>query len=209
MKKLHLLIILLSLTGCIKTKNESNSSFKMSKEELTILKSHCESIKNEGDIFALLKSIKSQTQRALLLTGEEHPENHVEEIKKIAEDIDDKTKRVLNLSKEEWTDLRWEHQVRWTINREDFKDLIGTRFKKGFRITESKIESIVLNGQRRNDLKSFIKVKPGYSTLELIYDNLGSSLELCQLQKTLVVTMKVSYRHIKNENVRYFNLTVK
>lgn len=181
----------------------------MNPEELKTLNAQCQEIKTEGDIYELLRSIKMETNRAFALLDEENPQEHADEVATIAESINQKTKRVLNLSKTEWTNSNWNHLVSWRINSEDFKDLIGTKFNKGFSILNAEIESVSIHGKKRNDLISKINLHKKYNLIDVNYENKSSSLDICQLEKTLVVTLRVDYRNIKNQSTRYFNLTVK
>lgn len=206
---LLVLIFSLALGGCYKTVTEKQLTLKMNKEEKEILQKECTEINSQGDIMKLLAEIKRDTNEVIGILEGDNLEAEESRIEILADRIDQKTKLVLSLSRDSWVKERWDFEVKWLLDREDFKDLWGSHLKNGFQITRAKLQDAYLMGEKRSDLLDHVRLTRRGSRVEIFYQNRGSSLEICQLQKTLMIMAEVNYRNITNKNVRYFNLIVK
>ena len=203
------LIFSLALGGCYKTVTEKQLTLKMNQGEKEILQKECAEINSQGDIMKLLAEIKSDTNEVISILEGDNLESEESRIELLADRIDQKTKLVLSLSRDSWVKERWDFEVKWLLDREDFKDLWGSHLKNGFQITRAKLQDAYLMGEKRSDLLDHVRLTRKGSRVEIFYQNRGSSLEICQLQKTLMIMAEVNYRNITNKNVRYFNLIVK
>lgn len=207
--KCLLLLLMLSLTSCYKTITEKQIAFAMDETEKDKLFTVCNEINAQGDIQRLLFEIKKKTREAIVLLGDgEDIPKKSDRIEEIALSVDEMTKKVISLSRTEWVSDQWNYEVSWSIDKNDFDDLLGTRFSRGFEISDTKLHDIIYMGEKRNDLAPNISWTQNGNVIELKYKNSGTSLELCQLHKTLMILIEVKYRHIKNKNVRFFNLTL-
>lgn len=199
---------MLCLSGCYKTVNEKQFSLKLSEGEKNALMADCKEINSSGNIMTLLSEIKSLTDEAVLILEGEDLIKKEERIRNLAEAIDKKTKQVLTLSKSEWSSMRWGYEVKWVLDRQDFDDLLGAHFKKGFAITKAKVQGVSFLGEKRDDLIGEVLMSKKADKIVVSYKNTGSSLELCQLNRTMMIFMKLNYRNITNNNERYFNLKI-
>lgn len=206
--KLLLVLTSVSLAGCYKTKTEKQVQFKMEPEDKKTLMQQCEEMKSYGNIMQLLAEIKADKDEVLKLLEAEDMREHSEKISGLASDIHEKSEAIIALSKGEWVDPKWEFEVNWVIDNDDFKDVLGSHLKKTFEIKDTLIQKIFFNGQLRSDLMKNISLVEARNKVIVNYRNRGSSLELCQLHKTLMVLVNVKYRNITNRNNRYFNLTL-
>lgn len=204
----YILLLCPFLFGCLKPKSERNLSFNMDPSELSELKAHCEEINAHGDILQLLQEIKSDTKEALRIL--EMPGKGARiELSSLAASISEKSQRISHLSKEEWTTERWKHEVVWRIDEEDFTRSVGTFFENGLSILEAKIDSTYLMGQKRDDLISKFSIEKEGNLVLIKYRSLASSLELCQLQKTLLVVLDIYVRRVKAKRHHFFSLYVR
>jgi hypothetical protein len=206
--KILLLCLFVTMMSCHKVVKEKQLTFNLNEAEKKALDLECAEINSTGDIFKLLAEIKSETKEALKIIEGENLSREEERVTRIAESINRKAEMVLNLSKPEWTHERWSYEASWVLNREDFNDLLGTHVKKGFEITNVQMQDIYFLGEKKNELLTNITIDKKYNKVTINYKNTGSSLELCQLHKTLMIFMKVDYRNIVNDNKRFFNLTL-
>lgn len=206
--KALILLILLGFVGCVQPKSERNITFNMPQEDLEVLKKHCEEINSHGDILALLREIKNDTQKVLRIMENPDYESR-SELTLLAEQISERSQKVSLLSRAEWTTERWEHEIAWRIDEEDFKKSIGTFFRNGFAILDAKVDSIYLMGQLNKKILTHMSIEHQENLVVIKYKGIGSSLELCQLQKTLLVILDIHARSLNQHKHHFFNLHVR
>jgi hypothetical protein len=208
MRSLPIILLMgLFLLGCVNPKSERNINFIMEPSELIVLKAHCEEINSHGDILLLLQEIKRDSKEVLQIL-EVPGKGARAELSELAARISENSRRISHLSKSEWTTERWQQEVVWRIDEEDFSKSIGTYFDNGFSILNASIESLYLMGLPRDDLNSKFSIEHEGNVVLVKYKSLGSSLELCQLQKTLIVILDVYTRSVKARKHQYFSLNV-
>lgn len=207
--KLLTLAFCLSLGGCYKTVTEGQFVLKINDAEKETLLNDCRQINAEGDIMKLLAEIKADTNEVIGILEGDDIEGARAQVETLADGIDIKTKKVISLSRGNWVDSRWDYEAKWMLNREDFKDLWGTHIKNGFQLNRAKLQDVYFMGEKRSDLLGNVNLVKKGNTVEVTFKNRGSSLEICQLNKTLMIMAETNYRNIKNRNVRYFNLILK
>jgi hypothetical protein len=203
------LAIALSTSSCIKTKSEKKMTFIMKPEEYKTLKQQCAAINAEGDIFALNKSLNRQLYWTLDVLEKDHPENFEADLKRVNASMLEILDRIDRLMRPEWATSIWTQKIEWLINEDDFRDQLGANFNNGLEITSYKVVNATLKAVPRPDLIPELKIKKAYSSLAIELTRKTTAMDICQLQKTLVFTVKVEYRNIRNYQVRYFNLNVK
>ena len=192
-------MVCLFIFGCVHPKNEKNITFNMDPLEYKILQDHCEEINSHGDILKLLQEIKIDVQEVLSLM--ENPGKVTRnQISHLAEEIARKSQKVRSLSKSEWTTQRWDHEIVWRIDDQDFRN--------NFSLIEANLESIYFMGQERNDLTGKVKIIQERKLALVKYRSLGSSLEICQLQKTLILLMNVYVGNLNYKRHEFFSLNV-
>lgn len=202
------LTLLMTLSGCYKTKVETQAKLIMNEDEQEHLFNECKVINKSGDILNLLSEIKHETDDVFKLLEGDDILSSQNKVKELASSIDKKSKAVIFLSNTDWVSSIWNYEKVWEINNDDFNDTIGAHVKNGFTITNSIIQKVYFMGEERSDLLDKIIMKREGNNIQISYKNIGSSLELCQLQKTLMILVEVSYRNITNRNHRFFNLTL-
>jgi hypothetical protein len=205
---LFLATVLINLSGCLKTKTSRQSSYGLSNTDKAEVQGICEAMEAHGDIWALLRKIKRDTNQVLEILESPEAETQVSEISKLAEGISEASVKVQELAKAEWTEQKYEHGVRWDIDAYDFKDLIGTKVG-GFVIRDFQLNDVYFLGKKRPDLKMQIQVSKDYDGIHVKYESKTSALDLCQLEKTLMVVIEVRYKNVFAQGTRYFNLIVK
>lgn len=197
------MIIGFLLTGCVRTKIESNIKFNMDTEEFKILQSQCEEINSHGDILSLYQEIKNEVREVLRLL--ENPLKGARfRINALAESIEQKSKKMRSLSKSEWTKARWDHEVIWRIDQDDYKNAFGH-----FGLDQVDLEGIYFMAEKRNDLTEKVFVEKTWNMALVKYKNLGSSLEICQLEKTLIIVLGVYTSSMNIKKHQFFSLTVR
>ncbi len=208
-KVMNALLILgtLSFAGCYKTKSESQLVFKLDPKEKETLTKQCREMNSYGDIMQLLAEINAETKEVLRLLEAEDMRQNEARITELADSIDKKSYAVISLSREEWIERKWNFEAKWVINKQDFKDVLGTHINQ-FEITGVDLQKIFFHGEEREDLRDNVKVVEGDNEIRISYKNKGSSLELCQLNKTMMILLDVNYRNVVNRNHRYFNLNL-
>lgn len=206
MKITTFILMFLLLTGCLKSRSETNASFEVSQDDLRVLKNHCEEIKQNGDILELLKAIKLNVDEVFRILDKENPDQYVGQISILTGKVSELSKKVISLARDEWTISLWQHQIYWNITPIDF----GNRYMNmGFAMKSSFIHSIYLQGEKRDDLKNLVNLDTTQKKLTATYMGQGSSLELCQLQKTMVIIVGVKFKALGITRTQYFNLYVK
>lgn len=199
---------MLNLSGCLKTKTEYQSQLQLTELERQELAQACSDISAQGNIFDLLAKIKESTKSVLELVEAEDPQKHINEITLLADDISVMTKKVQSLGRTEWNEDKYIQSVTWTIDKKDFKDLVSARVG-WFGIYDYDVKAIYLMGERRDDLKSKFRFKDVQDGFSLTYLDKISSLNYCQLEKTLMIVVEVRYYNMMLKGSRYFNLMVK
>ena len=205
LSQITITMFLLCLTACLKTKTETQSSYGMNQADRAMLAAECKAMAEEGDILALLKIIKKDTDTVLSVLDSENPEKQVAKVSALADRISDNSERVKSLAKGEWVETKYEHTLKWKINVEDFKDLLGAHVG-GFSLRDFEVNSVYYMGQKRSDIIPLIETSGDENEITVKYSSRGSSLELCQLEKTMMIVVEVKYRNVLVKGTRYFNL---
>lgn len=197
------------LVGCVRHKAEVQISKGNNAEEEQTISQHCSEIESQGDIFELLRLIKLNTDEVFGILERGNSLDQGEELSLLAKDIQEKSDKVIFLSRSEWTINQWEEKITWELDRRDFKSVLGKLFAGGFEILEPTIHSVYYQGQERNDLKEKLQLQSDSGSIVVTYHNRSSSLELCQLQKTMMIILEVKFRNLKWITTRYFNLYIR
>jgi hypothetical protein len=203
---LMVLFLTLSLMSCIRGKTESSRIFNSTKADFSILKQDCKDIEGEGDMLLGLKEIKEDTQSIFLLLEVADPTYNEDQITKLTSSISENAKKVISLSKAKWTDSKWNYETSWELTDRDFKTLLGRLFRSNSEILGMSIHSVYFMGEPREDLKKSITLKNEGNTLKVKFKGVASSLEACQLQRSLGIFLEVRFSDGKFIHSRYFNL---
>jgi hypothetical protein len=208
-KLLNVLLVMccFTLTSCYKTKVVSQMDFDMDENEKETLMQQCDEMSSYGDVMQILHEIKSETNEVLQLLSTEDMRMNEKRVSALVDSINKKSYLVIALSRSEWVDQRWNFEAKWSIDKNDFKDVLGVHVGQ-FKITKAQLQKVFFHGEQREDLLQNVSITEGDNQIVINYKNRGSSLELCQLHKTLMILVDVNYKNITNKNHRYFNLTL-
>lgn len=200
------ILLALGLSGCLHLKTESQSSFYMSPQQEIEVNGICSDMLLDGNILSLLQNIKTTTDHVLNLI-ESDPTHNRDKISKLANEITSDTEKVKSLSRPEWTETKYDHVLGWLIDDRDFNDSAETHLNQ-FKLIGAELINIYFMGQIRNDLKSKLLLNFDPSGIQIQFRNKTSAMDLCQLEKTLMIVVKVKSKRLFSKNSRYFNLIV-
>lgn len=202
-----ILVIIFSLASCVKNVDKYSHRLILNKDDQTILNKQCHEIEQIGDLSEYLRFIKQETNKMFQLIDEMDDEiDNTEKIIVISEKISEAVEKARALIGEDYTAPRWNYEVKWQINQKDFKKFIGNYLPNGLEVTKIKPISASLFGERNDELLKGLRYKFAKKNVDFSYKNKGSSLEICQLQKTRMLLVEVHYRHTIGNNKRFFNL---
>lgn len=206
--KILMSILLFSfiLCSCIKNVDKSALSIHTNDQESRDLKQHCDELESKGDVINQIQDINHLTEDLLSLLEEAKVDDDFSEILKVSDRISKLIEIIISQLDQRYITPRWNYDISWKIDRTDFNDLLGAQFKKGFKIVDAKLKSASFYGHQRDDLLKDLKMRQDGNRLYFNYIGLGSSLELCQLNRTRMFLVEVDYKNIVNRNLRRFNL---
>lgn len=202
---LFLGILILNTSACLKTKTEQQSTYSLAAGENLELSQKCEEMYSKGDLMLLLETIKKNTDRIFYLLGQKNIIRNEPEISALADKVSFDTSKVKEISKPEWTNNKFERHISWRIDQSDFDVL---NIQTGVRFSKVNLIGVYLTGNKRSDLEKNISFSKYKNRIEINYSSKASALELCQLEKTLMVVIEVSNKNMLRNVVRYFNLIV-
>ncbi len=206
MKLILILTSFLLFSSCLRSKYESQTVFEMTDMDLETLKSECSEINLNGSILRLLKEVKSESRAVFNILENSNPEDHVGKITLLTNSVSEKSKKIISLAREDWTTPQWHQELRWEIDEFD----LGNRLTRmGLSIQGQFVDSIYLQGEKRDDLKGSIQLNFSNNKVHVSFRHIGSSLELCQLQETMSIIVGVKFRSLGITKTQYFNLYVK
>lgn len=211
MKKQLLISLFLSLTlsSCYKVQKMNNHDLILSHDLSASLKQACGEIRAQGDIMKLMKEIKIETERALHLLENSDLVESEKKLRKLSESIEKKAYLVTSLAKKEWVTPIYDYTAVWAIEAKDLSDLSGSHFKKGLEFLDIQLKGISFSGVSRDDLLSNVNLFWEHDQLiKIEYKEKATALEMCQLNKSLMIIVDLKYRNIVNVNNRLFNLTL-
>ncbi len=197
MKTLLALMILASLMSCVQ--NNAHSYLQLGgikKRELIRL--DCRGIEAHGNIKQHLDIISQSTEEVLSLLESKNPLLYQQRISELAEIVKMKASLVHELSRVEWTDAKWFTRLGWSF----FPDP-----RPGNWLIENiQVENVYLMGDKRDDLVAKVEFWEKHGWIYVNLERYASSLEICQLQKTMMVVLKVTLTSGKKERTYFYNL---
>ena len=203
-----LLLILIFTASCYRVTKVTQRDLFLDPAEKVSLTAQCREINSSGNILELLAEIKNETKVAFAILEHGDVEDQAIKLEKIANSVEKKAAIVMSLSKTEWTTEMWNYEAQWTVNKNDFTGLIDPPVEIGFKITDFEIQDIFFAGVRRSDLINKFSIHGNRREVVVSYKAQGTSLELCQMNRTLMVILKAKYKNFANNSQRYFNLTI-
>lgn len=199
MKSHFLFLFFFILVGCVQ--NSPHSYLQLGgTERQELIKQDCKDISAHGSILDHLEGISRSTEEVLTLLETKNPLLYQHRIEELASVIKTKAAMVHELSKPEWTDSKWVTRLGWFF----FPDPRPGNWQ----IKDIKVETVYLLGERRDDLAAKVEFWERLGWINVNMERHASSLELCQLQKTLMVVFKVTLTSGKRERTYFYNLYI-
>ncbi|GAB4414322.1 MAG: hypothetical protein OHK0056_21090 [Bacteriovoracaceae bacterium] len=207
MKKIFLSLILSTFgMGCVKNVEKVQERLILTDGEREELAQHCEELSEYGDFVSLTDEINRKTENLLQMLEDLQSDDDTTEAYELSEHIRGLIAKAKMMLGEKYKVRKWSYELLWKIDRSDFDDLLGARFRKGFRMTKLDLVGASILGERDDDLLKNLTTQMTRETLAAQYLGKGSSLELCQLSKTRIFMIDIHYKNIINHNYRRFNL---
>lgn len=207
LRLLFLGVVGLSLSACLKAKTETHSSYNLSAKDKAELRNECTEMFKNGDINSLLNTIKMNRNQIMRLLELENFIDYEKEISRLADSISEACDKVKALGKPEWNFSKFDRKISWTVDQKDFKNVFKIN-TESFSFDDVKVLGISLSGQKRTDLEKNISMLNRGDYLQISYTNKASALELCQLEKTLMIVLEVKHDGFIKTYTRYFNLII-
>ncbi|PJB53060.1 MAG: hypothetical protein CO099_09190 [Bdellovibrio sp. CG_4_9_14_3_um_filter_39_7] len=192
--------------SCVKNIDKSAMSINTNDEERVELLQHCEELESKGDILGQLNDIKQLMGDLFDLLEDLKADDDFTEAIKISKRINLLITEVQSKLEPQFTTARWNYEVQWKIDRTDFNDLLGAQFQRGFKITKFIPKSATFLGRENDEMLGKLKIRQDGNRLFFTFESIGSSLELCQLNRTRMMVIEVHYKNLVNHNFRRFNL---
>lgn len=158
-----------------------------------------------GSISSLIKELKRNTKEICELLSSKSPLESSDRIEKIASEISEISSNLQSLSRSEWTELKNKRIIQWKIDELDLRVVNGSLNPK-IEIVSSQMMQISLMGRPAEHLLHNFIFTQDSSTLSVTYKYNASALDLCQLEKTLVATVKLVYNYNDHLEERVFHL---
>lgn len=203
-----MILLLMLLTSCLRYKNLSFARVDASQEVLTTLKSSCKSLTKDYDVADQIKEIKRNFGQIMSYLRSEDPTSFEDEITGLATEIKESSRHIAQMVAPEWSTPRWKYHYSWKLTKRDFRPNVGSYFPRGVKITHVEVVGVYLFGDKRDDLKEHIQIMQKKRSFEVNLHHLASSLDLCQLNRTLIITVKARFKSLKMNKTKHFNLYV-
>lgn len=199
MKSSSIIVFLMFFVGCVQ--NIPNSYLQLGGSERgELIDQECKEISLYGNILDHLKIISQSTDEILSLLHTKNPLIYQNRITELADTVKLKAALAHELSRPEWTNAKWFTRLGWSF----FPDPIPGKWA----IKNIQVETIYLIGDKRDDLSSKIEFWERNGWIYVNLERQVSSLEICQLQKTMMVVFKVKLAFGKKERSYFYNLYI-
>jgi hypothetical protein len=192
--KALLLAVMILLSSCMKTMEFSHVQFDHSIAEMEALKADCKEISNEGSLLHLLSSLKDSHDEILNLVGRPNPIQEEYRVRELANSIKETGERITSLVKPDWTTTMWAQTIAWNLDQKEFKNV--------------KVHSVYSMGQEVKMYHDEILLHKDGGKIIITLNHVGSSLEICQLQKTFLIMLEVQVKNIHWVKKKFLGLTI-
>lgn len=198
MRPLFLYFLLLSLSvACVENTPYTTQQLGGPEKKQLIL-NDCREIAKHGDMIEHFELIDRNTKELLALLGAKNPFSQEARIHELVDELKMSSKSAMELARPEWTKEKWSSILGWSFFPEPKP---GNWF-----IYQVKVHSVYLMGENRNDLIPHLEYTERGGWLYVSFQRYLSSLELCQLQKTLMVVFEIKFQSGKRTRTYLYNL---
>jgi hypothetical protein len=198
---------MLSAVSCMRPIKQDQIQF--SGHDLESINSECELIKNEGSILDLIKVIKMNHKKVMTLLERNDPSLEIDKIKELALSSKESGEKIRSLIRSDWSKGKWNQEISWSIHKSDFSPTTGAHIPQGFKMLDAEIDSIYFMGEEREDLRGQISFELVNGVVRVKFSTLASSLDVCELQRSLVIVTAIKFRSLNSIYKQWFNLNVK
>jgi len=204
--KLSLLIILLALTGCIRSVEKSSFRLQVSDHQNDRLNQLCEEMRQISSLQEHFRLLELAADEFIdLMEGYRHPEDY-SIVVNINERVEFHAARIKELIHNDFLVEKFDYEVEWIVDKKDFRNFLGHYLPRGLEIESVEKVGAVYFGEERHDLLESLEVSFEAKGFTALYRSNGSALEICQLQNTRMLFLQVNYRHLLHRQSRTFNL---
>ena len=133
MKRVFLLAILL-LCSCVKNVDKVQQRFVLTEGESSELETHCAELNLHGEYSSLLQEIHEKTDYLIDQLEQVKSDSEVNELYLLSEEIRALIKKVTEMLDPKYGVSKFKYELLWNIEKQDFEDLLGIKFKKGFKL---------------------------------------------------------------------------
>ena len=199
--KYSLLLLGLISVSCIRNVEQTSMRpFLMNGEHSQMVANECVKISETGNIFELLGLIKSDMKTALMIL-EKPGKGAEEQLGVIANRIEVNADKVITLGQPGGNDPYVRHSIQWKLDDSHFGS-------KNLYVFDPKIQKVFFQGKERPDLERRVSVKQKGNDFLIEYINMGTLLEYCQLNETLMIVFEINHGSFRNPKSLFFNLNV-
>lgn len=195
-------LLLFALCSCVTNKvQEEITSFSLVLGGYENIRKECKAIQETGDIFSLLWEIKKDTRLVLQTLERRHYKGMEITIGELAENINQNSVRVIELTKSEWNYPDVRQSIKWHLSDSDFG------FRKPY-VSDPVVKSVYFLGKEESGLIDRVRVKQEGNDFTIEYLNVATLLEFCQLNETLMIVLEVDVYGFAGVRKKFFNLNV-
>lgn len=205
MSNFFLFTLLIFLCGCIKNIEQTSFIIHADQAEISELKEACEEIKNTGNLKSLLSQIKRDV-RSITELSENYQDQHYDQIIRLSQRIDENSQLVKIKLDPKFQEIKYPFTIHWDINLNHHRSFFG-RLVRGLRyINAEKTDAYLFGVQRKDLLENFDLELIGHRLFG-IYQGYGSALEICELNATRSLLIKIDFSDPLRRGQKFFNLT--
>ncbi len=168
--------------------------FSMTKSQELTLAKECEEMNSYGKISALMSDLNSKAEELAAMRIAHDPHAYQNRISELESEIRQTVKAAKAILRPEWSEMKWPYRATWNLAVRNFSDIDQQIIEYAFEMTDFELASIQLGGIEREDLYPLLKVTADKENISITLEKKASSLELCQLQSTLMITGQTTFR---------------
>lgn len=193
------ILLLLICVSCVKNRSQNKLFPMLRPGGIHTIDKECKKINSTGDLEVELIELEKHNQSVLRIISEGLDENDAHELSVLAENIEHHSGKIIELSKTEWTRINLKYNMEWKLTEADF----GKNLIYDFKLTK-----IFLQGKERPDLMKeiFYRQLKDNNIVEVKSTLMGSLLDYCQLNKTLMIVFEYKQKHFGEEVTKLMNL---
>ncbi|AZZ36907.1 hypothetical protein CIK05_08925 [Bdellovibrio sp. qaytius] len=171
------------------------------------LSHECEQMNSNGQIKTLLDDLEKNAVQLANINFKK-PGGQLKEVAELETKISQINGALKLILSQEWTESKYPYSASWNIQSENLAGL-PKELNETFKFSEFEITSVKLSGIERSDLYPLFDVSFDKSKINILLNKTASTLELCQLQPTLVVTGFATFWYQNKKYVVHTTLQLK